>query len=591
MAVDFGSSNTCAVLALGSAPPQVVLVDGAPVMPSAVCAGAGGGLFVGQEAGRQAGVDPARYEPHPKRRIDEHELLLGDTVVPVAEVVRAVLARVIGEARRCAAGAPVDQLVLTHPADWGSVRPEVLRHAARPLAREIVLVPEPVAAALCYATEVAGTAVAGTGGGPAEVLAILDLGGGTVDASVVRVAAGSSTTGPAAVRVLATRGDPAFGGADIDQVLLEHVGSLAAAHDPAAWRALVDGPSLADRRRCRQLRADVRTAKETLSRHAFADVPLPPPLPDVHLTRSDLERLAAAPLRGAVALLAAAVAEAARCEPGGAALGGVFLIGGSSRIPLVARLVQQRTGLVPRTLELPETAVARGALHCAALPNTELPATETELPGTEFSGAAFPRAALPGAATSPPPGTAEGPPAPPAAPAHPHRPAAAAALAAVVLAAAAVAALVALAAGRDTTAESGYRVTVPPAWEQVRGDPRLRELRLFPPGERGTAVVLVQQNRLAYDSAAAPQRPGRELRDQLAATTPGRYSEFDTAAEFAGRAVVHYREHPTDGSTVDWFVLFQGQVQVSVGCRHDPATRRQVGSACREVVRTVRIQE
>src|SRR5687768_15252918 len=111
--------------------PQVVVVDGQPIVPSAVFAAADGTLFVGQEAERQAAVDPSRYEPHPKRRIDEGELLLGTSVLPVADVVRAVLTRAVDEARRVAGGARVDLLVLTHPADWGAIRTRVLLQAAR----------------------------------------------------------------------------------------------------------------------------------------------------------------------------------------------------------------------------------------------------------------------------------------------------------------------------------------------------------------------------------------------------------------------------------------------------------------------------
>ena len=121
VAVDFGTSSTCAVLAVGPAAPRLVMVDGAALLPSAVYAAPDGRLFVGQDAQRQAAIDPSRYEPHPKRHLDEGELLLGDRVVPVVEVVRAVLARMVDEARRAAGGVPVAHLVLTHPADWETV--------------------------------------------------------------------------------------------------------------------------------------------------------------------------------------------------------------------------------------------------------------------------------------------------------------------------------------------------------------------------------------------------------------------------------------------------------------------------------------
>src|ERR1700759_5216813 len=147
VAVDFGTSSTCVAISGDGREPQVVVVDGQPLVPSAVFAAADGTLFVGQEAERQAAIDPSRYEPNPKRRIDEGELLLGNTVITVLDVVRAVLGRAVGEARRLAGNAVVDQLVLTHPADWGALRTRVLRQAAHGLGNEVTLVPEPVAAA------------------------------------------------------------------------------------------------------------------------------------------------------------------------------------------------------------------------------------------------------------------------------------------------------------------------------------------------------------------------------------------------------------------------------------------------------------
>ena len=559
VAVDFGTSSTCAVMATGVVPPRLVMVDGAPLLPSAVYAAPDGRLFVGQDAQRQAAIDPSRYEPHPKRHLDEGELLLGEQVVPVVEVVRAVLARMVAEARRAVGGAPVDHLVLTHPADWGPVRPAVLRSAAQPLAREIVLVPEPVAATLFYLTELrpgAGRAGEAAPAAPEAALAVLDLGGGTVDASVVRCGPVSGSR-IADLTVLATRGDPHFGGADIDQALLDHVGAICSPADPAAWRALVEGRELADQRHRRVLRDDVRTAKETLSRHSYADVPVPPPFRDVHVTRADLERLIEPALGGPVALLDEALTAA------GYGLGqrrpvAVFLVGGSSRIPLVARLVHERLGIIPRTLDVPEMVVAHGALRPM---NGE---------SSHSSCHSSPR----------------------------HSRLLFAVLALIVLTG--VVAALLWGAGRDgagqdageRVARYGYSFGLVPGWEQAGGNDRLREVRLVPAGTDGPEAVLVQENRLDYDSDAAPARPRRELQNQLADSRRSgiqRYSGFDPHASFAGRDVIYYRERPADGSTVDWYVLLRRRVQVSVGCRHTPPTARQVERACREVVRTLQL--
>ena len=104
VAVDFGTSSTCVAVSVRGREPQVVAIDGAPLMSSAVYAAPDGTLFVGQEADRQAAVDPARYEPHPKRRIDEPDLLLGASVHKVRDVIRAVLSRAVAEGQRVGGG-------------------------------------------------------------------------------------------------------------------------------------------------------------------------------------------------------------------------------------------------------------------------------------------------------------------------------------------------------------------------------------------------------------------------------------------------------------------------------------------------------
>ncbi|MGB3440152.1 MAG: type VII secretion-associated protein [Actinophytocola sp.] len=595
VAVDFGTSSTCVAIAVPGREPQVVTVDGLPLMSSAVYAAPDGGVFVGQEAERQAAIDPSRYEPHPKRRIDETELLLGASVVKVRDVIRAVLRRAVDEARRVGGGDAVDQLVLTHPADWGGIRTRVLRQAGNGLASRIVLVPEPVAAAVFHAERFPAT------GGRGAALAVFDLGGGTVDVSVVR---GRHPTH----EVLATRGDHTFGGADIDQLLLDHVGSVVSATDPAAWRTLVEGRELADRRRRRVIRQDVQGAKETLSRHTYTDVPMPPPFPDVHVTRADLEKLITGQVDRAARLTAATIAEAG-VRP--ADLAGVFLVGGSSRIPLVSRLVHQRCGVVPTTLDQPETVVARGALLAVA------PTATQDTPG---AGAVLvpvrrdrPQVRRPGSAplgqTAPPRPSAVLPP-PPAPPSSRRRQLLVIGGAAALVAAAA--SVLVLALGNNTErnpralpettaaqpsrliAQYEYQFALPEGWVQTGGDPAKLRTEVKPAEARnGDDVVFVEQIRLSFDSTEDRARAVGKLRDDFQAAGAA-FSDFDAEAAFAGRDVIHYRQSlPNKDATVDWYVLFQGRTQVSVGCQRENAGARgeAVAAACETIVRTVTIAE
>ncbi|MGH3881381.1 MAG: Hsp70 family protein [Actinophytocola sp.] len=330
VAVDFGTTNTVAVARRDGKPPRVVSVDGAPSMPSAVLLGDDGRLVVGTDALRLGRSAAHRLEHRPKSRLDEGTLLLGNTPVDVLDMVRAVLERVCAEAAR-QANRPVDHLALTHPADWGALRMGRLSEAAAGLAPQVSMVPEPVAAA----------ARGGLGDGMAEV--VLDLGGGTCDAAVVR-------RDGAGYAVLACAGLPDLGGDDLDQRIVDHVtgGTAPSTMDVAAAR------------RGQVLRQDARAAKELLSRRRSAKLTVPGRDDPVELTRSDFEALVEPDLRRVVEL-ARRVLDVSGVDRG--ALRGVHLVGGTSRIPRLAALLDEELRLPVQPDPEPEASVAWGAIE------------------------------------------------------------------------------------------------------------------------------------------------------------------------------------------------------------------------------------
>jgi actin-like ATPase involved in cell morphogenesis len=342
LSVDLGTSNTVAVLAAHGLEPRVVEVDGAATMPSAVYADEEGVILVGRDAERQARMDPTRFEPNPKRRIDDGALLLGGSVVPVTDLLAAVLRRVLDETVRQLGGAMPDEFRLTYPARWGSPRQNTLLSAARlaGMTGDIVLVPEPVAAAAHFAAHP---------GRQVSSLAVYDLGAGTFDVAVISVA-------PQGFTVLASDGLADLGGTDMDQLLLEYVGRQISNRDAAKWQQLLRPESTADRRARRALGEDVRAAKEMLSRHPQTEVPMPEPFADVLVTRPELEALVRPSLSRSVEVMSATLAAAGVQSPNG-----IYLVGGASRMPLVSTLITERLRIVPTSLDQPETAVALGA--------------------------------------------------------------------------------------------------------------------------------------------------------------------------------------------------------------------------------------
>jgi hypothetical protein len=108
---------------------------------------------------------------------------------------------------------------------------------------------------------------------------------------------------------------------------------------------------------------DVRAAKEMLSRTSSADIHLPGLEVDAHLTREELETLIRPHLERTVTCLSRSITGAGLAPRD---LVGIFLVGGSSRIPLCAHLIHTELQVAPTTLEQPETVVVEGALCIGA---------------------------------------------------------------------------------------------------------------------------------------------------------------------------------------------------------------------------------
>jgi actin-like ATPase involved in cell morphogenesis len=346
LGIDFGTSNTVAMLRMPDGRVRPLLFDGSPMLPSAVYLAPDGRMLVGRDAERNARVDPTRFEPNPKRRIDDGTIFLGEQELPVPRVMAYVLEQVLTEARRQIGGNPAE-VRMTHPARWGERRRSILVEAARlaGLSRP-QLIAEPVGAA-SYFTAVLGTAVP-----VGRSLAIYDLGGGTFDATVVR----RTQTG---FEVLAEEGLPDVGGLDFDHAIVEHLGKTYSQSHAEMWAKLIAPQEAGDRRYRRMLYEDVRGCKEMLSRTSSADIHLPALEVDAHLTREEFESLVRPYLERTVECLKRTIAQA-RLQPKD--MVGIFLVGGSSRIPMAGHLIHTELGVAPTTLEQPETVVVEGAL-------------------------------------------------------------------------------------------------------------------------------------------------------------------------------------------------------------------------------------
>ena len=270
--------------------------------------------------------------------------IAGRTVTPhevAAEVLREL--RTVAEADL---GTQVRRAVITVPAYFDDAQRQATRDAARLAGLEAVrIVNEPTAAALAYGIGQTRRA---------ERIAVYDLGGGTFDVTVLDIVPGEDAgTGADCFQVLATAGDTALGGDDVDRAVarrwIEGDPALAAAdHDRAALVeaaerakvALSDGASV-------RVEAGVSAGVRTLA-----------------LTRAELDAVCA-PL---VARTLEACARALRdAQTTVAEIDRVVLVGGSTRLACVREAVARFFGKEPYAALDPDRVVALGASVQAAI--------------------------------------------------------------------------------------------------------------------------------------------------------------------------------------------------------------------------------
>lgn len=359
LGIDIGTYNTAAALRGRDGRVQPVLFDGVPLLPSAVFVD-GDTTLVGPDAWHAAMARPAQLEPNPKRCIDDRYVLLGEQEIPVQTLLAAVLRRVRAAAEQVAGR--VDRVTIAYPVAWGQRRLATLTGAVRLAGLpEPATVHEPVAAATHFVSLPDVRLAEG------QLALVYDLGAGTFDATVIRRSV-------AGFEVIASQGLSDAGGLYIDEAVAASI-SANLRPDDAAWRCL-RSPATATQLRARWMFLDgVRVAKQVLSRAAATSVHVPLLDTDVPLGREQLETLARPVLDRTIAATRAALRDAQLAESD---LAEIFLVGGSTRIPLVGTLLHRAYGRPPVVLDQPELAVVYGSVAVPQRPVTHSPAPGPE---------------------------------------------------------------------------------------------------------------------------------------------------------------------------------------------------------------------
>lgn len=377
LAVDVGTSFTAAAVARFS-PGTTPIPESLPLglrgsaVPSVVYYPEEGPVLVGEAAERRGLDSPGRLIREFKRRIGDSVPFSVGTLSLPPEDVYATMARWVADRAAEREGEAPSRIILTHPAAWGSHRTSVVRDALAAKGLDnITLLPEPEAAALHYASQVRVE--------DGSVVAVYDLGGGTFDTAVLRKAGSNRFD-----MLGRPEGIEDLGGADFDAAVFRYVasstdGALAGLDtgDPGVLAALA------------RLRRECVEAKEALSADSEASISvlLPGVQQQVRLVRSEFEALIEEPLRDTVDALEQSLAQL-DLEP--ADLTAVLLIGGSSRIPLVAQLISARLDRPIAVDADPKSSICLGAVVSAVLAQPAGAQPAAEPAAAESVGAAGP---------------------------------------------------------------------------------------------------------------------------------------------------------------------------------------------------------
>jgi molecular chaperone HscA len=356
--IDLGTTNSLVAVSTHEKPEIVRGVEGATLLPSVVAYLEDGRTLVGGEARSNLLEDPDSVVSSIKRLMgrgaEDVKTLAGNLPYDLEPAKEGGLVRVrVGGRSRTpveisghilsalrhraerALGHDVEQAVVTVPAYFDDAARSATKDAARLAGLEVLrLVNEPTAAALAYGLD-----------NEAEgVYAIYDLGGGTFDISVLKMQKG-------VFQVLATGGDAALGGDDFDHAVAEHL---------LAERAKELGEAELNIGEVKRALATARLAKECLSSQSEGKwvLDVDDQLSHHTLTVETFENLIDAMVERTTDVCKSVLADA---EVTPAQVKGIVLVGGSTRVPLVRRRVEEMFGKAPLTGIDPDHVVALGA--------------------------------------------------------------------------------------------------------------------------------------------------------------------------------------------------------------------------------------
>jgi len=348
--IDLGTTNSLVAIAEDGTPRVIPGADGGMLVPSVIYFDEGGNVLVGNEAKTKMVEKPRNTIFSIKRFMgkgiedvrDDLPLLPFDVSPDSEHIIRlkifgrdytppelsAFILRDLKRNAEAALGEEIKNAVITVPAYFNDAQRQATKDAGRIAGLDVLrIVNEPTAASLAYGLDKKNQ---GT-------IAVYDFGGGTFDVSILKLSDGI-------FEVLSTAGDTHLGGDDIDEQLIRLV--------------LVDLGQAPDVHTIQAIRRAVNQAKEDLSSADEAEIAVEQLQYRRPITRAEFDKLIEPTIERTLKPCRQALQDAGLRASD---IDEVVMVGGSTRIPLVLRRVQELFGRVPHTELNPDEVVALGA--------------------------------------------------------------------------------------------------------------------------------------------------------------------------------------------------------------------------------------
>ena len=363
--IDLGTTNSCVAVMEGSEPVVIPNSEGHRTTPSIVAFTDGGERKVGDPAKRQAITNPKRTIFSIKRFMGEqYDKVLGDIErapyaivkgannTPRVEIdgrqytpqeISAITLQKMKKTAEDYLGQEVTEAVITVPAYFSDSQRQATKEAGEIAGLKVRrIINEPTAAALAYGMDKKNKDMK---------IAVYDLGGGTFDISILEL-------GDGVFEVKSTNGDTHLGGDDFDHVLIDYMAEAFKAEHQIDLRQ--------DPMALQRLKEAAEKAKIELSSATTTDINLPYIMPVngipqhlvMSLTRAKFEQLCDHLVQKTIEPCRVALRDAGLQA---SQIDEVILVGGSTRIPAIQKVVEEFFGKTPNRSVNPDEVVAVGA--------------------------------------------------------------------------------------------------------------------------------------------------------------------------------------------------------------------------------------